>query len=135
MDLDFHHIGVATHDMDPAVRIYEGLGYAATLRITDPIQKVNVVMMNRDGHPTIEILSPAAEDSPIDNVLKKMGATPYHTCYEVPDLDQALADLRKAYFRPISKPVPAVAFDNRRIVFVYNRRVGLVELLERTKIS
>lgn len=133
MDLDFHHIGVATQEAEPAVKIYEELGYGVSLRITDPIQKVNVVLMNRAGHPTIEILSPATDDSPIDSVLKKMGATPYHTCYEVPDLDQAMADLRKRHFRPISKPVPAVAFDDRRIVFVYNRRIGLVELLEKTK--
>ena len=39
--------------------------------------------------------------------------------------------IKQNYNHKISKPVPAVAFDNRKIVWLYNINLGLVELLER----
>ena len=109
MDLEFHHIGVATRDLDASIGVYDAMGYTRGLRITDPIQKVEVAFMERSGHPRIELIAPASADNPVNGILDKMGSTPYHTCYEVPGLDAAIKAFRRKHFRPLSKPVPAVA--------------------------
>ena len=129
MELTFHHIGVATRDIDTAIGVYEAMGYIRGLRVTDPIQRVEVAFMEREGHPRIELIAPADEDNPVNGILNKVGASPYHTCYEVPDLEAAMGAFRRKRFRPLSKPVPAVAFDGRLIVFMFSRRIGIVELL------
>ena len=55
---------------------------------------------------------------------------PYHTCYEVDDLEAIVAFLRHHRLFPVIKPVPAVAFDMRRVVFMWGESSGLLELLE-----
>ena len=41
----------------------------------------------KEGMPTMELLAPHDSTSPVQQTLDKMGVTPYHTYYEVEDLD------------------------------------------------
>ena len=52
-----------------------------------------------------------------------------HICYEVFDLDAAIARLKTLRFAPISQP-RITAVWNRRAVLLANRRMGVVELME-----
>jgi methylmalonyl-CoA/ethylmalonyl-CoA epimerase len=115
-----HHIGVAVRSIE---RTIPGLQ-----SIEDPIQKVRVAFADLAGL-TIELIEPASENSPIDESLKK-GIKLLHICIEVPSLDAALKICAENDFRKISSVQPAVAFDMRKIVWVFNAVFGLVELLE-----
>ena len=56
----------------------------------------------------------------------------YHTCYEVDVIGQDVEVLFKANRAIcVSKPKPAVLFNNRLVSFYYVSNVGLIELLER----
>lgn len=63
-------------------------------------------------------------------ILDKVGVSPYHTCYQVSDIDDAIRKLKKMRFMPLSKPVIACALDDNKICFLYNKDVGLIELVE-----
>lgn len=130
--MKFHHIGVATYDLQRAIKLYSDLGYNLQKEqvYTDPIQKVKIAFMELDGHPLIELVAPNGVNSPVDSILKKKGATPYHTCYEVSDLLQTVNDNKKLGFTLITKLTPAIAFNNRSICFMYNKDIGMIELLE-----
>ncbi len=133
MNLTFHHIGVATSNLEASIECYEKLGYQLKdeVIVTDPIQNVRIAFVKRDQHPWIELIAPVDEDSPVNAILKKSGTSPYHTCYEVEDIDQMIVDLKKQRFVVVQKPVPAVAFENRRISFLFHRHTGLIELVEK----
>jgi len=60
----------------------------------------------------------------------KKGASAYHMCYEVPDIDAAIAHLSENECLTVSAPVPAVAFDQRRIAWLLTPSFQLIELIE-----
>ena len=126
----FHHIGVAVKDIDATVPIYEQGGYKRSASIFDPIQNVNICWLTKDGMPTVELLAPVDETSPVNKTLEKNGVTPYHTCYVVENIQEAVAQLRKQKYVMVSKPAEAVAFCGSRVCFLFNKNVGLIELVE-----
>ena len=56
---------------------------------------------------------------------------PYHTCYEVVDIEVEIKKLKKNGYIQVSKTVPAIAFENRLVCFLYNKNIGLIELLNK----
>lgn len=129
----FDHIGVAVPEIGPTAEVYKAAGYEQTEPVYDPIQNVHICFLHKEGMPTIELLAPHDSTSPVQQTLDKMGVAPYHTCYEVADLDAAIAELRKMRYIVVKKPEQAVAFGNRRVSFLYSKTVGLIELVEGVK--
>ena len=128
--MKFHHIGLAVKNIQATAAVYVGGGYKRSERIFDPVQNVNICWLTKEGMPVIELLEPVDETSPVSKTLEKNGVTPYHTCYIVEDIEQAVRDLRKLKYVAVSKPVGAVAIHGRKVCFLFNKNVGLIDLLE-----
>ena len=126
----FHHIGVAVKDLDATATVYEQGGYKRSSSIFDSIQNVNICWLTKEGMPTVELLAPVDEKSPVNKTLEKVGVSPYHCCYVVDNLEDACAELRKQKYIMVSKPAEAVAFCGSRVCFLFNKNVGLIELVE-----
>ena len=126
----FHHIGVAVKDLDATASVYEQGGYKRSSSIFDPVQNVNICWLTKEGMPIVELLAPVDEQSPVNKTLEKNGVTPYHTCYVVESIEEAVAELRKQKYVMVSKPAEAVAFCGSRVCFLFNKNVGLIELVE-----
>ena len=94
----------------------------------DPIQKVSVAFFSIHGVP-LEAVQPADEQSPISAQLRQ-GTKLLHICFRVPDLEAAVGVARSKGLMPISRPVPAEAFDGRRIIWLFSPVLGLFELVE-----
>lgn len=129
----FHHVGLLTSEPDACAAIYEALGYARAVDVEDPIQRARVMLMTREGEPIVEIVTPLGPESPASSWLKRTKAGPYHTCYEVDALEPAMERLRDLGFGTTAPPAPAVAFEGRRVVFLYAPVAGLVELVEASR--
>lgn len=129
----FHHLGLATRHPDRAAAFVTTLGYALDAPVWDPLQQVHVRLGHHPSMPTVELVWPGDGPSPIDGVLERAGAGPYHLCWEVDDLDAAADALGDAGHRifPVTEPTPAVLFGGRRVWFLTVHGFGLVELLER----
>lgn len=123
-----HHVGLVVRAIKPAAA---SAGAPDIEIMHDPIQKVRVAFMDAQG-VTIELIEPAADDSPVNNSLSK-GIKLAHICYGVPDIERAIAHAKTRGLAMIAKPVPAVAFDNRRIAWLYSAQLGLFELVENPK--
>jgi methylmalonyl-CoA/ethylmalonyl-CoA epimerase len=128
-----HHVGAAVKSITAALPTYEAvLGYRVLSGpFEDPIQRVSVCFVGsgRQGEPLIELVEPAADSSPLTSFLAK-GIGAYHVCYEVGDLEAALAHARAHGCVVLGEPAPAVAFDGRQIAWFYLPSRQLVELLE-----
>lgn len=126
----FHHIGVAVPDIERTSEHYVAAGYTKKPTIYDPIQNVNICFLEKPGMPTVELLEPLDESSPVHRIIEKNGVTPYHFCYEVDDMDQAVRDLRGQKYIVVVKPVHAIAIGDRRVCFLFHKDIGLIEIVE-----
>ena len=133
----FDHIGVAVPEIEGTAAVYKAAGYTQTEPVYDPIQNVCICFLEKEGMPKVELLAPSHThthsegNSPVQQILDKMGVTPYHTCYEGENIKDAVAELCKMRYIVVRKPEPAIAFDNRRVCFFYNKQVGLIEIVEK----
>lgn len=129
-DLKFHHVGLAVKDIGVTAAIYENGGYKASSIIYDPVQNVDICWLKKEGNPIIELLAPVNESSPVNKILEKNGVSPYHICYIVKEIQEAISELRKQKYVMVSKPAEAVAFKGSRVAFLFNKNIGLIELVE-----
>lgn len=134
--MKLHHVGFAVPSIEAAAE-----GFARSLSRSwdgrifhDPLQMVRVAFLASATHPDeplFELVEPADEKSPVKSFLGR-GGGPYHLCYEVePPLAEQLEHVRAAGGLIVKQPLPAVAFNGRRIAWVYTRERLLVEYLER----
>lgn len=134
LDFKLLHVGVAVPALGPAAESLARLfGYKLVSGpFDDPIQKVSVEFLAQSADDTteIELIAPAAEDSPIRSMLAKDGGGAYHLCFETSDIEAALAHAKAIGCIIVSPPVPAVAFQGRRIAWIYTRSRQLFELVE-----
>ena len=93
------HIAVAVPNLDAAIAFYQSLGLVHTGTESVPAEKVRVAML-----PPLELLEPAAPDSPISNFLGKRGAGLHHIALRVPDLNAAVERLRARGVRMLNEP-------------------------------
>lgn len=126
----FHHIGIAVKEIDATASVYEQGGYHRSVSVFDPIQNVNICWLTKESMPIVELLAPVNEKSPVNKTLEKVGVAPYHCCYVVDNIDKAVAELKKQRYIMVSKPAEAVAFFGSRVCFLFNKNVGLIELVE-----
>lgn len=129
-DFEFHHIGIATFNIDKTAKYYLEAGYEKSETICDPIQNVFICFLSKKNMPLLELLAPVDDTSPISKTLSKSGVTPYHFCYKVTNIEEAAERLKKIKFIPLSKSVKAIAINNNHVCFFYNKDIGLIELVE-----
>ena len=131
----FHHVGFVVASIEKSIESFKQ-SLAAEWDghiIHDPNQGVRVTFL-RSQHstdPLFELVEPADENAPVQGFLKRGGGL-HHVCYEVEDLEEALARLRAAGGIVTRPPLPAVAFAGRRIAWVYTKNKLLIEYLERS---
>jgi methylmalonyl-CoA/ethylmalonyl-CoA epimerase len=118
----FHHVGLA-------VRSITDVAGQDVEVVRDDTQKVSVAFVDMAG-VRVELIEPATDESPVTLSLQK-GQQLVHLCFEVTNIEQALETAKADGFHRLGPPVPARAFGNRRIAWVFSRTYGLLELLER----
>lgn len=131
----FHHIGIACFSIEETAKFYEATGWSRVRDITlDPCQNVNVCFYAKPGFPLTELIECTDENSPVNGILSKSGVSPYHCCYGVDDIEEAIATLKKKLrFMPTGAPVPSTGMPGRKVCFLYNRNFGLIEIVENRK--
>lgn len=116
-----NHVGLAVPDIDLFLRksrpLYEG--FRRGPMIVNERQKVRELFMT-DGTTTVELLEPLGEGSPLQAFLNRNASGGLiHLALDVSDLDTAIARVIAAGGRLVVRPVPDVAFNERRIAFVF----------------
>jgi methylmalonyl-CoA/ethylmalonyl-CoA epimerase len=127
-----NHVGLAVPDIEAFLRkatpLYEG--FSRGPMIVNERQKVRELFLT-DGATTIELLEPLGEGSPLRTFLNRNPAGDLiHLALEVVDLDTAITRVTAAGGRLVVAPIPDVAFQERRIAFVYlgGQVTALIEL-------
>jgi catechol 2,3-dioxygenase-like lactoylglutathione lyase family enzyme len=130
----FHHIGYAVKDIRRYLDVFLVPMFSpvsVTEPVSDPVQQVTVCFVEMPGGTVIELVEPLGAKSPVNSIIGSSRGGLYHLCYEVDDLEGELRRFRGTGSLPLGKPVPAAAFNGRRIVFLLTPERDLVELVER----
>lgn len=131
-DVKFHHYGLAVSQFDEALIFHRNLGYICSTPVIDKEQDVELILCVADKYPTVELVKPINNNSPIITYLRENNEIIYHVCYEVTkpkDTIQILMKKNRAIC--VREPRPAIIFDNRLVSFYYVKNVGLIEILEK----
>lgn len=125
------HVGVAVTSITEALAFYRDV-LGLEPREPDAADGATIVSLPFGG-PEVELLEPSSPDSPIAKFIAKRGPGIHHICYEVDDLDAALARCRAAGYRLVDEE-PRTGAHGRRIAFVHPKATGgiLLELTART---
>lgn len=128
--MKIHHIGYAVSDIAMSAESFEKLGYKYYSDIVEDRERcVSIQFMEKDGY-LIELIAPLNDKSQISSILKKVGSSPYHFCYEVQNIDSEIENLLISGYVLIEKPNEAVAIANKKVAFLFNKDIGIIELLE-----
>lgn len=129
--LSIDHIGYAVRDISETAKHYTTSGWSVSETYIERVQNVQIAFLTKPGFTAIELVSPLDGPSPVDNYLQKEMARPYHICYVVDDIMEAVNDLHAENFMPLFWPVESIAMNNRKICYLYNENVGLIEIVDR----
>ena len=128
--LRFHHIGYAVNNIEITAKYYKEAGWNLSDIQIDKTQNARIAFLSKPDMPLIELIAAIDETSPIVKILEKAGVSTYHVCYETDDIQSAVGELRKQKYISLFNPVEAIALSNRKICYLYNKNVGLIELVE-----
>jgi methylmalonyl-CoA/ethylmalonyl-CoA epimerase len=126
---EFHHLGYATRSIERSRDLMAEQGYVATSDvIRDETIGVTVQFLSALGAPTVELVAPIREDSPVIRILQQRSGL-YHTAWLVDDLTHLdnFPMMRRA--TPMTDAMPAVAFENRLVRFFALRDGSIVEFI------
>lgn len=127
-----NHIAVATPSIADSITFYRDVMGATTIHAAFdlPAQGVKVCFVDTPN-TQIELIEPLGDTSPIARFLQ---ANPqggqHHLCYEVPDIDEAVAWFKAKGVRVLGEP--RIGAHGTPIVFLHPKDMGgvLTELME-----
>jgi methylmalonyl-CoA/ethylmalonyl-CoA epimerase len=124
------HIGIAVRSLDEALPVWRALGLEVQRREEVPGQKVRTAFLPA-GEPSIELLEPTSDESPIAGFLARRGPGIHHLCFAVENLEAMLDELAGAGYRLIHRaPVPGAG--GKKVAFLHpeSGQGVLIELSE-----
>ncbi|KQN97704.1 VOC family protein [Paenibacillus sp. Leaf72] len=125
-----HHIGYVVEDLDKALQEFIALGYEVDGEKCHDDQRNILIQFIKNGSYLVELVCPLNDNSPVKNILKKVGSTPYHFCYETANLLEKTEQLKKLGYLVIAEALAAPAIGNKRVVFLFKNNMGIIELVE-----
>ncbi|MDO8616536.1 MAG: methylmalonyl-CoA epimerase [Dehalococcoidia bacterium] len=89
-----HHIGIAVHSLDAALKFYrDTLGLHVHAQDTVQDQGVKAALLTI-GRSEIELLEPLSPESAVGKFLARKGEGLHHICFQTPDVDAELEGLK-----------------------------------------
>ena len=134
LTLALDHLGLIVPDLATGRTFLEtALGITQWTPVTnDPTLGVSVQFGATPGHQlTYELIAPFGESSPISNALRSGKHILNHLAYLTPDLEASGERLRSAGCHPTGIPLPALAYEGRRIQFWMSPLRFVIELIEK----
>jgi methylmalonyl-CoA/ethylmalonyl-CoA epimerase len=126
-----YHLGYAVRDIGAASRFYEE-NFGVVPGEPEVVEEQGIVAtMFSVGDSTIELVQPIRPDSPVGRFLDKRGEGVHHVAFEVEDLQETLAYLKRNGVELIDEE-PRRGAGGTRIAFVHPKGAFgvLTELVE-----
>jgi methylmalonyl-CoA epimerase len=124
------HLGIAVKSLKSAKALYEQLGLKVVSEETVEHEKVRAAMIPV-GESRVELLEATSEDSVVARFIAKRGEGIHHIALHVPNLSEAVEELKKTGTRFVSDEIK-VGAGGHLYVFVHPSSAGgvLLELCQ-----
>jgi methylmalonyl-CoA/ethylmalonyl-CoA epimerase len=127
-----HHIGIAVHDLEKSLELYRdllGLPCAGTHEV--PEQKV-ITAFFPVGDTHLELIQPTEGNVGMTKFLEKRGEGIHHLCFEVDDIETALAACQSRGLRLIDEVPREIEDGKKKMAFLHPKSTGgvLIELYQ-----
>ena len=126
-----HHVAYAVPDLDAALALYtERFGFRVERREVIDDQAVEAVSL-RVGASHLELIRPLDDRGPVARFIASRGGGLHHVAFQVPDLQEALDELRADGAELIDE-APRRGLGGHLIAFLHPRSSGgvLTELVQ-----
>ncbi|HMN28733.1 MAG TPA: methylmalonyl-CoA epimerase [Caldilineaceae bacterium] len=95
------HVGIVVHNLDESLKTYcDQLGFQLLERVLIPEQRVEAAFLEA-GNSTLELIAPTDSESGTARFLQNRGEGTHHLCFEVADINAALAQAQAQGLRLI----------------------------------
>ena len=131
------HVGYLCKDINKSISLFLSLGYKQETKVFEDnvaegenkARNVFICFL-RNGANRVELVSPIDESSDVYATIQRQGEGPYHICYQVEDLEDSIQILKQSGWLLLKRPAKAIAFDDKRVVFLFRSGAGTIELVE-----
>ena len=129
--MKFHHIGYIVSNLENSIKGFNNLGYTPSPVYIDDFQEIEIVILTKNNFPTIELIKPSFDNHPLNRYKNKLQySNPYHLAFQTKSILKEIKVLRSSRFIPTMKISKAVAFNDVPFIFLLEKHVGIIELLE-----
>jgi methylmalonyl-CoA/ethylmalonyl-CoA epimerase len=125
------HIAIVVPDIDAALAFWrDALGLELSHREEVPEQESLIAFLPA-GESEVELVEPTTATSGIARYVARRGPGMHHICFEVDDIEAALARLKEQGVQLINEE-PTIGANGKRVAFIHPKSAGgvLVELYE-----
>lgn len=124
-----HHIGYLVKSIEKAKQKMLALGYTLEQdTVLDQYRGIYICFMANKGY-RVELIEPADDTSVVKSLVKKIGVSPYHICYQSNAFEQDVENCRKQGYVPMGEPQEAPAIDHLRAAFLFHPQMGIIEIV------
>ncbi len=125
------HIGVAVEQIEPSLELYRDvLELRVAHREVVAEQGVEAVLLDV-GENHVELLAPLGAETPVGRFLARKGPGLHHVAYQVDDIEQTLAALKREGMALIDEQ-PRIGIRGSRVAFMHPGGTGgvLTEIVQ-----
>jgi methylmalonyl-CoA/ethylmalonyl-CoA epimerase len=126
-----NHIAIVVPDVDEALTFWrDALGLNLSHIEEVPAQEAVIAFLTT-GETEVELVEPTTDTSGMARYMAKRGPGMHHICFEVKDIEVAMARLREKGVQLINEE-PTIGAGGRKVAFIHPKSTGgvLVELYE-----
>ena len=125
------HVGIAVNDINETLKIFEktlGLKHEKTITLDE--RKLKIALLEL-GNAKIELLEPTDKEGTIAKFLQNRGEGIHHIAFQVTEIENLLAQLKKQGFMLIDEK-PRKGAEGGKIAFIHPKSTKnvLIELCE-----
>ena len=128
-NLNLHHIGVATRNIEKEFEVFSKLGYEKCSDIfEDRIQNMKGLFIKAQNQPCLELIEGVGEQNPVKSHVLK-GNKFYHIAYETKNIEDNLKDFIENQKAKVIVPITKATYFEK-ICFMVLPNMMIIELVQ-----
>lgn len=133
LDMKLDHISYAVRSTDEAIKSFS-LFYPKidTFKHLEENQNVFITYLSNNSLThRIELVEPAGNPNPVENMLKTMPSVLYHVCYRVEDFFKVVERIKEKGFFMVTEPFETGIEKGVLASHFFNSYCGIIEIIGR----
>ena len=127
--MKFHHIGYLTTNLNNSIKEFKKINYKKKGNLINDKNLLVKIQFIFNSNNIIELVKPYKKNYSLLKIFKNKNYA-YHFAYKVKNLKTSIKKLKKNNFKIIVNPVPAKAFNNKKVAFLKMKNGFIIELIE-----